>query len=273
MGIGTPRNSGASRRMERAGLPRRCAPRNDEFFRWTPLPRLRGRVPEGRERASYQTERSDADFFAVGRGQASFLPPPFYPASLRSAWYETLSRPSGTLPRKRGREVHRKNSSLRGAQRRGNPVRSTRRAAPLDKKGRRNETPVHSPPPSNNQRRCAPHGRKPSPGLRPPSRPPSGGGTSIGRTRHCEERSDVAIQFVPPGAQRRGIKRDGGTKRPTTLHRQEIISGAARRMVGSPLPAFGHPPSQAGEGLLSAVVDKKLAHQASGGSACARGEV
>jgi hypothetical protein len=50
------------------------------------------------------------------------------------------------------------------------------------------------------QRRSAPDGWKPSPGLRPPSRPPSGGGEeSIGRIRHCEERSDVAIQFVPYG--------------------------------------------------------------------------
>jgi hypothetical protein len=44
---------------------------------------------------------------------------------------------------------------------------------------------------------------KPSPGLRSPSRPPSGGGEFIGKTRHCEARSAVAIQCVPSGAQRR----------------------------------------------------------------------
>jgi hypothetical protein len=32
----------------------------------------------------------------------------------------------------------------------------------------------------------------------------------------------VAIQFLPTGAQCRQLKRGGGTKRPSTLHRQEI---------------------------------------------------
>jgi hypothetical protein len=33
-----------------------------------------------------------------------FLPPLFYPAALRAGWLKALSRPSATLPRKRGRE-------------------------------------------------------------------------------------------------------------------------------------------------------------------------
>jgi hypothetical protein len=100
---GCPVSSSIQRRCApdgTTGLPRRCALRNDEGGRaivaTSALPRLR---------------------------------PLFYPAALRAGWLETLSRPSATLPRKRGREVHRKNlplrkpppSSLRRPQARGNP--------------------------------------------------------------------------------------------------------------------------------------------------------
>jgi hypothetical protein len=91
--------SGAARRMERAGLPRRCAPRNDEFFRWTSLPRLAGeRVPERRERVSNHTERSDAVFFAVGRGQASRSFFPFL-SSVASLRMEGTGLPRRFAPR------------------------------------------------------------------------------------------------------------------------------------------------------------------------------
>jgi hypothetical protein len=46
-------------------------------------------------------------------------------------------------------------SSLRGAKRRGNPVRSIRRVAPLIKRGGRSGTPVHSPPPKKTASICS----------------------------------------------------------------------------------------------------------------------
>jgi hypothetical protein len=58
--------------------------------------------------------------------------------------------------------------------------------------------------------------------------------------------------FVPSGAQRRWIKGGGEwTGRLSTPHRQEN-SVASLRIVGNPLPAFGHPLArQAGEGSSS----------------------
>jgi hypothetical protein len=105
-------------------------------------------VAEGRERGEPTIRRAaPLNKKGVNEGNACPRPTAKKSAALRSAWKETLSRPSATLPRKRGREgIHRMGeisseelviakaaptSSLRGAQRRGNPVHSIRRAAPL----------------------------------------------------------------------------------------------------------------------------------------------
>jgi hypothetical protein len=89
--------------------------------RWAPLPRLRGRVAEGRERASFHAERSDADFFAVERGffavERGQTSPSFVPLFNQRRCAPDGTTPSPALrapsPAKRGRGIHRKNSALR----------------------------------------------------------------------------------------------------------------------------------------------------------------
>jgi hypothetical protein len=91
----------------------------------------------------------------------------------------------------------------RGRPKDGRGLRAKRRIAPLDKKGG-----------EGRKRLSTPHRKEISGASRrmigsPLSRPsatlsPCGGrGESIGRTRHCEGRRPVAIQFVPCGEYRR----------------------------------------------------------------------
>jgi hypothetical protein len=167
-------DSGASRRAERTGLPRRFAPRNDEagatfamtsggglcnagFLRWTlssPAWRARGWPKAGRGR---RTKRRAAPLIKKGAKERDACPRSTAKktASLRSAWNEALSRPCGPpSPASGGGKVHRKNPPLQRP-----PALAITKAAPYH---------------------CE-------------SLPP----------RHCEARSAVAIQFLPTGAKRR----------------------------------------------------------------------
>jgi hypothetical protein len=141
--------SGAARRMKRTGLPRRCAPRNDEFSKGFPSPAWRGRVPAGRERAF--SNRRAAPLTEKEEGETERLST-FHRQEISGAARRMVGPLSLALSPLRGargilwvggilwaRGIHCKNlslrksptSSLRGPQARGNPERSIRRAAPL----------------------------------------------------------------------------------------------------------------------------------------------
>jgi hypothetical protein len=162
---------------------------------------------------------------------------PFYSASIRSAWNETLSRPSATLPRKRGREVS--IGRIRHCESR------LPSPPPLAGEGsvHRKNSPLRKPPavpsPAWRARGCPVRGGRGFPSIRSAATPISlrwgVDRRPVGRTRHCE---------------------GGGLSRrraPCRYSAPFLISGAARRMVGNPLPAFGHPPPQAGEGRFIAM--------------------
>jgi hypothetical protein len=118
---------------------------------------------------------------------------PFYPAALRAGWLEALSRPSATLsPAKRGRG--RQAAVIEGWSCRQSVVVAMNLPSPACGGGR----PVRGGRGFRSMRSAATlislrRGVSIARFRHCESRPP----------RHCEERSDVAIQFVLSGAQRR----------------------------------------------------------------------
>jgi hypothetical protein len=106
-------------------------------------------------------------------------------------------------------------SSLRGAKRRGNPVRSMRSAATLFYLRWGMWTNASFlPPPFFNQRRCAPDGWKPSPGLRPPS-PASGGGKCPSEECAIAKAAPLVIARAAPTSSLRGPQARGNPVRST----------------------------------------------------------